>query len=212
MFTGLIEKKGKVVAKTSKGISVDAGTASGAAGFDVKVGDSVSINGACLTVSKINKNIMSFDVSGESMKVTNLDTIRINDEVNLERPMKVDGRFHGHIVNGHVDATGKVSRIVNNSNSTDMIIELKDREMMRYVVTKGSIAINGVSLTVNEVMRGNSFRLTLIPHTLSMTNLLDLRPADSVNIEFDVLAKYVENMVKEGRPITQERLQELGYK
>jgi len=206
MFTGLIEKKGKIVAKTPNSISIEAGE------FDVKVGDSVCVNGTCLTVSQLNKNIMSFDVSGESIKVTNLEKLRVNDEVNLERSMQVNGRFHGHIVSGHVDTIGKVSNVIKNSGSIDMIIEIKDRGMIRYVISKGSVAVNGVSLTVNEIMRGSSFRLTLIPHTLKMTNLLGLKPGDSVNIEFDVLAKYVESMIKDGRQITQERLEELGYK
>ncbi|MFH1222900.1 MAG: riboflavin synthase [Pseudomonadota bacterium] len=210
MFTGLIESKGKLVSKTSNSISVDVGSLG--SDFNTSIGDSVCVNGACLTVSGLNKNIISFDVSGETLSVTTLSKLSTNDEVNLERSMKADGRFGGHIVAGHVDTTGKISKLTSNTNSTDMVIEVKDAEMLRYVVSKGSICVNGVSLTVNELTGRNSFRLTLIPHTLKNTNLLGLKPGTLVNIEFDILAKYVENMVKGGTGITEKRLEELGYK
>ena len=206
MFTGIIEKVGKVKSLSSSKLEVQAGH-----NFDVKLGDSVCVSGVCLTVSSINGETMSFDVSHESLSVTSLKNLKSNNVVNLERAMPADGRFGCHFVTGHVDFVGTVR-----TAGVDMNIEF-DSKYAKFLVEKGSVSINGVSLTVNEV-KGNIFRLTLIPYTLKETNLLALKVGDTVNIEFDVLAKYVANMLshepakKENKiSLTEEKLRSLGY-
>lgn len=215
MFTGIIERTGKVKSLSSNRLEVQIGS-----NFDVKLGDSVCVSGACLTVSNINGDTLAFDVSPESLGVTTLKNIRTNDVVNLERAMPADGRFGGHFVTGHVDSVGKVKKVVKNgSTSVDMFVEF-DKNYSTLLVDKGSVCVNGVSLTVNEIEQ-NIFRLTLIPYTLKETNLLGLKTGDAVNIEFDVLAKYIANMLqgsaskKDEKParstLTEAKLRSLGY-
>ena len=185
MFTGIVEKVGKVKSLSSNKLEVLVGQ-----NFDVKLGDSVCVSGVCLTASSINGEMISFDISYESLNVTALKNIRSNDVVNLERAMPANGRFGGHFVTGHVDSIGTIRK----TGTTDMHVEF-DPQYAKFLVDKGSICVNGVSLTVNEV-KGNIFRLTLIPYTLKETILLELKIGDTVNLEFDVLAKYVDNMLK----------------
>jgi len=221
MFTGIIERTGTVKGLSSNKLEVRAGS-----DFSVRLGDSVCVSGVCLTVSNISGDNISFDVSHESLSVATLKDLKVNDVVNLERAMPADGRFGGHFVTGHVDSVGKISRVTRNGNdSIDMFVSF-DKEYSPMLVDKGSVAINGVSLTVNEV-NNDEFRLTLIPYTLKETDLTELRTGDAVNIEFDVLAKYVLNMLKGGglktfnvpnkleKPmnssLTEEKLRSLGY-
>ncbi len=206
MFTGIIEKVGKVKSLSSNKLEVQVSK-----GFDVKLGDSVCVSGVCLTVSNINDEVISFDISHESIAVTSLKELKSNDVVNLERAMPANGRFGGHFVTGHVDSLGKIRKA-----GVDMLVEF-NKEYSKFIVDKGSVCINGVSLTVNEV-KGDIFRLTLIPYTLKETDLLGLKIGDTVNIEFDVLAKYVANMLsadptkKESRSsLSEEKLRSLGY-
>lgn len=206
MFTGIVEKVGKVKSLSSNKLEVQVGKS-----FDVKLGDSVCVSGVCLTVSNINGEFVSFDVSHESISVTTLKNTKANDIVNLERAMPANGRFGGHFVTGHVDSVGTIRK-----TGVDMQVEFNP-QYAKFLVDKGSVCINGVSLTVNEV-KDNLFRLTLIPYTLKETNLLELKVGDLVNIEFDVLAKYVANMLsnesakKEHKTnLTEEKLRSLGY-
>ena len=212
MFTGIVERTGMVRGLSFNKLKVEAGQ-----GFSVKPGDSVCVNGVCLTVSEICGSVLSFDISAESSRVTNFKDILVNDIVNLERALPSDGRFGGHFVTGHVDSIGKVKNIVKNgTTSIDVIIEF-DNEYAKFLVNKGSICVNGTSLTVNEI-NGNTFRLTLIPYTLKETNLLELKIGARVNIEYDVIAKYVSNMLfsgslyeVKGSTLTEEKLRSLGY-
>jgi riboflavin synthase len=215
MFTGIIEKTGKVKSLSSNRLEVHAGP-----NFDVKLGDSVCVNGVCLTVTNINGYTLAFDVSPESLGVTTLKNIRTNDVVNLERALPADGRFGGHFVTGHVDSVGKIKKVVKNgSTSVDMFIEF-DKSYSTLLVDKGSVCVNGISLTVNGIEQ-NVFRLTLIPYTLKETNFFDLKSGDAVNMEFDVLAKYIANMLqgavskKDEKParstLTEVKLRSLGY-
>jgi riboflavin synthase len=215
MFTGIIERKGTVKSLSSSKLELKTGS-----DFKVKLGDSVCVNGVCLTVTNISDDVLSFDVSHESLDITNLKNIKSSDVVNLERAMPADGRFGGHFVTGHIDSVGKVNKVVKHgTQSIDMFVEF-DKDYSQFLVDKGSVSINGVSLTVNEVNK-NIFRLTLIPYTLKETNLPDLKAGDLVNIEFDVLAKYVLNMLKGDAPkkletpvkstLTEEKLRSLGY-
>lgn len=206
MFTGIIERTGKIKSAGPNKLEVQV-----AKDFHVKLGDSVSVNGVCLTVCGVASGILSFDVSAESMSVTDLSALKVNDVVNLERAMPADGRFGGHFVTGHIDVIGKVTRVIDGGNSVDMFISFNS-EYSGLMVSKGSVAVNGVSLTVNEI-HNDEVRLTLIPYTLKETNLLSKKAGDAVNIEFDILAKYINNMVakKTGSKLTEDYLRGLGY-
>ena len=193
MFTGIIEHLGTVdlVVKTDRGsrLSVDAGPLSSG----IAIGDSVAVNGICLTVVEHDENRISFEAMGETLDRTNLGAVDQGDVVNLERPMPASGRFDGHIVQGHVDGLGNVRSIVEDGSSRRMWISLPP-DLLRYVVEKGSITIDGVSLTVTAVDE-TGLEVALIPHTLSVTTLGTRAVGDRVNLEVDVLAKYVERLL-----------------
>lgn len=198
MFTGLIEKKGKIITKSNE-LVVEIKD------IDSKIGDSISINGICLTVAKIENNKYHFDISYETLDKTNFKYLNTSEEVNIERAMLVSDRFHGHIVTGHIDTVSKILSIDKSKNITFRISSNNNK----YLVNKGSVAINGVSLTVSKVF-DNSFEIVLIPHTLNMTNLLNLRVGSYVNVEFDILAKYAQNMVVKAG-IDEDFLRRNGY-
>lgn len=189
MFTGIIEELGKVISIGKNQLSVQA------EGIleDVKLGDSIALNGVCLTVTKIEKNSFDADISPETFSVTTLNKLKTGSTVNLERAIPANGRFGGHIVSGHTDGTGKVINLKKDGNFYLLEIELP-KELERYVVKKGSITINGISLTVAE-LNGNTVKIAVIPHTYENTNLKILSNGDYVNIETDILAKYVEKFL-----------------
>ncbi len=202
MFTGIVEGLGQVVAL---------GLAPGGGGARLQVeapwlvgglglGDSVSVDGCCLTVTELLGEGFAADVMAESLRRTALGRLRPGDAVNLERPLALGERLGGHIVQGHVDGTGSVlvRRALGEGPAGGQSEELRigiDPELGRYVVSKGSITVNGVSLTVVEAGRG-WFSVALIPHTLAVTNLGRLRRGDEVQVEVDVLAKYVERLLE----------------
>jgi riboflavin synthase len=211
MFTGIIEAMGTVSeAKDFSDylhltINID---------FDEtpKLGDSIAINGACMTISSIyDKNSFGFDVSIESKNKTNLNKLKIGDAVNIERSLKVGARIDGHFVSGHVDAVGEVSQIK---------ISGKDRlfyfsfptELKSQIVSKGSIAVNGISLTVIEP-KNNEFHVTIVPHTWEHTVLKHLEVGSKVNLETDLLAKYIQNFAvnNKDKVITKEFLINAGF-
>jgi len=154
----------------------------------------VAVNGACLTVAAKRGRLLRFDVLNETLCRTNFGTLRPGDLINLERPLRADTRLDGHFVQGHVDATGRVRRW--ERAGKDYVLEVvAPRALMKYIVEKGSIAIDGISLTVAGVGR-NWFRVWIIPHTRATTNLRVRQVGDAVNLEVDILAKYVERMLK----------------
>jgi riboflavin synthase len=159
----------------------------------VKIGDSVAIDGACLSVIKIEVNHLSFYVSTESIDKTIIKDYKVGTKVNIELPMQPTGYLGGHYVLGHVDATALVSKIIAGEKAWFFNIAVPE-QFVKYVVYKGSIAINGISLTINKVI-GNEIELCIIPVTISKTNLSLLSVGDSVNIEFDILAKYTEQLL-----------------
>lgn len=177
MFTGIVESTAKVLEKHSAGLSVERP----ALFSDIKLGSSISVAGVCLTVSRLRDNSIAFDVIPETWSKTNLSTLKAGDDVNLERAMPSGGRLDGHIVQGHIEGTGKVVL----QKHGQLIVELPS-ELITNVVSKGSIAIDGVSLTVASVEK-NRVTVALIPHTLAMTTLGRLRNDDRVNIETDIL-------------------------
>ena len=197
MFTGIVEEIGTVVDIAFPG-GDDADAVVTIAGplatSDVALGDSISVNGVCLTVSALPSN-GSFvaDVMPESLRRTALGTLVTGSRVNLERAVRADTRLGGHIVQGHVDAVGTLVSRTPGPRWDDLDIEAP-REVTRYIVEKGSITVSGVSLTVTGV-RDDGFGVSLIPTTLEATILGDLRPGDQVNLEFDIIAKYVERLL-----------------
>lgn len=195
MFTGLVEDLGEVV-------DVDAGAegsvltvATGLAG-EVGLGDSVAVNGVCLTATRVEDGKLSFDVMLESLRRSSLGGVEAGSRVNLELALRADARLGGHIMQGHVDGIGSVSGIVEDGFSRVVTIDAP-ADLLKYVVEKGSIAVDGISLTVSRVDE-TSFDVSLIPETLERTNLGGMkvtRPPRTVNLEVDVVAKYVEKLV-----------------
>jgi len=193
MFTGLIEEIGKVKSLRNVGegyeLTVEAKIVNG----DVKIGDSIAINGACQTVTSFSSNFFSVFVSKITAKITSLGSFLPGEYVNLERAMTPMSRFGGHIVQGHVDGMGQILRINRDISGIEVIIKL-DPKVMKYVVSKGSITVDGISLTV-VLAEDDTFSLYLIPETLEKTNISSWKPSSKVNIEVDILSKYVEKML-----------------
>lgn len=193
MFTGIIEEIGiiKNVKKDNKSSII---TIQGKKIFeDINIGDSISVNGVCLTVTTFSNEIFTADVMNETLSRSSLGSLKNGSYVNLERAMPASGRFGGHVVSGHIDGTGKVIKIERDSNATWYTVTVENR-LMKYIVEKGSIAIDGISLTVAKVNE-NSFSVSIIPHTSQETILSHRLVGDIVNIENDVIGKYVEKLI-----------------
>ena len=189
MFTGIIEEVGLVKTITNNKIVVKCSNILS----QIALGDSVAVNGVCLTVTAFDDSEFCADISPETFRVTNLQNIRPDNLVNLERAMPANGRFGGHIVSGHIDGVGQVVSIRPNSNFYDLEIKLNSTEV-KYVIKKGSITINGISLTVADVVN-DTVKLAIIPHTFENTNLKGLKIGDIVNVEVDIFAKYIEKFL-----------------
>jgi len=194
MFTGLIREVGEVVWLRRTDQAIQLRVAAPRTGVRARTGESISVNGCCLTVSAQRERQLMFDLLEESLERTNLGMLKPGDKVNLERALRVDGRLGGHFVQGHVDCTAQVVRITEKHPDVRIDIAMPP-EFARYVAFKGSIAVNGISLTVSEVGE-SSFAVWIIPHTLQNTNLRRLSEGDVVNLEFDVLAKYIERLLQ----------------
>jgi riboflavin synthase len=193
MFTGIIESLGKIVGIDRLGEAVRLTVSAGKIAEDVHIGDSVAINGVCLTVTAANPPHLMFDAVYETMRRTTLGTLQVGDSLNLERALPVSGRLGGHIVQGHVDGSGRIASIRPAGNSWVIYVDAAP-ELMRYIVTKGSVAVDGISLTVAE-SADRTFSLSIIPHTWEHTTLHEKRAGDLVNVECDILGKYVEKML-----------------
>lgn len=193
MFTGLVREVGEMgwLRRTDQAVQLLINAPRTA--DRIRVGESVAVNGCCLTVATHRDKQIMFDLLEESLERTNLGDLRPGDPVNLERALRIDGRLGGHFVQGHVDCTAKVLSMTEKGPDTRLEIGLP-REFSRYAAFKGSIAVNGTSLTIAELLP-ESFVVWVIPHTLDHTNLGDLQEGDRVNLEFDVLAKYVERLL-----------------
>ena len=209
MFSGIVEGTANVVElKSGKPyrLSVDL---SGIAEL-LQIGESIAINGVCLTVVSIERGEVAFDVMGETIKRTNLGRLKSGTIVNYERALKVSDRISGHIVTGHIDGVGVIERIERRPEEVDMFIRCEER-IISEIAERGSVAVDGVSLTVAEKSR-KSFRVALIPHTLSVTNLGLRRAGDELNIETDILAKYIHAFLKNQRgKIDEDFLKERGF-
>lgn len=189
MFTGIITNQGKITQSDNNQLTIKS-----ALSKDLNIGDSISIDGICLTVIEANQDNFSVDFISETMDKTNIGNLKAGDAVNLELPATPSSLLSGHIVQGHVDTTAKLKEIVNEGNQKTFVFELNDN-LSKYMVNKGSITINGVSLTLIEV-QDKKFSVGVIPHTYEVTKFSKLKASDIVNIEVDVLAKYIEKLAK----------------
>lgn len=215
MFTGIVEEIGEIV-------SVERGSHSAVLRIrcqrvlqGTRTGDSIAVNGVCLTVTSIGDSEYTADVMAETLARSSLGTLRPGSRVNLERAMPADGRFGGHIVAGHIDGTGTIREIRQDETAVWYTISAGP-ELLRYIVEKGSITVDGISLTVAEV-GAEDFQVSTIPHTRSSTVLVDRKRGDIVNLETDIIGKYVEKLCapeklpEAGSPITMEFLTENGF-
>ncbi len=193
MFTGIVEETGKVLAFEPKAEAWSLTVSARTALADLTLGDSIAINGCCLTAAASDANSIRFDVLEETRRLTNFSALRPGAKVNLERSLRFGGKVGGHFVTGHIDTLGAIE--VFEARGKDHYLRIGvGRERMRLVVSKGSIAIEGISLTVAEVMEA-AFAVWIIPHTLAVTNLGEKRRGDPVNLEFDLLGKHVEKLL-----------------
>lgn len=198
MFTGIIEEKGMVEAITLKGISGVINIKAKKVLEGTKLGDSIAVNGVCLTVIDIRKDGFSADVMAETVRKTNLSYLKKGSLVNLERAMAMNGRFGGHIVSGHVDLTGEIIKKEKEEISTWFYIK-PTKDISQYIINEGSITIDGISLTVAKA-ENEYFAVSIIPHTGKETTLLDKNVGDIVNLETDIIGKYVENLLNKAKP------------
>ena len=206
MFTGIIEEIGEISSITKSTITIKSKTVL----EDAKLGDSIAVNGVCLTIVNLKKDEFTANISEETFKITNFSELKSGDFVNLERALSLSSRLGGHIVTGHIDTVGEIASIIDKNEFYDLSVKF-DKNFENYVVKKGSITINGISLTIADI-NNNTVSVAIIPHTFNNTILKTLKSKDSVNIEFDILAKYVEkNLSTKNNSITMNFLEENGF-
>lgn len=193
MFTGIVEEIGSIQ-EIKKGARQTVFSIKASKVLeDANIGDSIAVNGVCLTVTTLNGNAFTADVMNETLSRSSLGTLRSGSPVNLERAMPANGRFGGHIVSGHIDGTGRIASLSRDGNAVWFRITA-EKKLLRYIVEKGSIAIDGISLTVAK-LDGESFSVSIIPHTMGETVLGSKKAGDIVNLENDIIAKYVEKLM-----------------
>ncbi|MGN0271538.1 MAG: riboflavin synthase [Lachnospiraceae bacterium] len=216
MFTGIVEEMG-TIAGIQKGAKSAVLTIQAEKVFsDIHIGDSIALNGVCLTVTSFSGNTYTADVMNETLRRSSLGSLTIGSKVNLERAMAANGRFGGHIVSGHIDGTGTITKVEKDDNAIWYTIAAEEN-LMKYIVEKGSIAIDGISLTVAK-RSDMDFAISMIPHTAKETVLSQKKPGDIVNLENDIVGKYIEQLMhyekkeekKESR-LTKEFLLRAGF-
>lgn len=220
MFTGLIEEMGVLRAVQRRGEAMILTISASKVLADVKLGDSISVNGVCLTVVEFDRYSFSVDVMPETYRLTNLHSIPSGSALNLERAMMAGGRFGGHLVQGHVDGTGTIKERSTQANAVVFTVEPNDIQIMRHVVQQGSITLDGISLTVVSADRESGhFTVSIIPHTLRETVLQNKHPGHTLNIECDILGKYVDHLLsmrdtqpaKQSGGLTESILRDNGF-
>ncbi len=215
MFTGIIEETGTLCEIKKGTVSAQVKILCQKILEGTKIGDSIAVNGICLTVTALMKDGFTADVMAETMRRSSLSGISVPGAVNLERAMAADGRFGGHIVSGHIDGTGHISSIVQEENAVWYTVKAEEG-LLRYIVEKGSVALDGISLTVAKVTE-QDFQVSVIPHTRQETALTEKKTGSMVNIECDVVGKYVEKFLLDKTPrdtesrITENFLMEHGF-
>ena len=212
MFTGIIEETGYIKEITHFNNSIEINISCEKITDDLKIGDSISVNGCCQTVIYFDKNSFKTQLSKETLSVTNFNELKPDDKVNLERALLLTDRMGGHIVQGHVDCKGKFIKQIPSGDFYELYFEIPKQEC-KYIVNKGSVAINGVSLTVASVT-GEIIKCVIIPHTFYNTNLAELKTGKYVNIETDILGRYIEKFLflnNNSSNITENFLRENGF-
>lgn len=210
MFTGIVEEMGTVRRLNQSPNRCELELSASKVLEGTQIGDSIAVNGVCLTVIRLGEEHFTADVMPETLRRSNLGQLKPGSRVNLERAMAANGRFGGHIVAGHIDGTGKIRAMQPEGNAVLVTISATP-ELLRYVVEKGSIAIDGISLTVANVSH-TDFTVSLIPHTGEETTLLKHRPGEIVNLETDIIGKYVEKLMQpKSNGVTMELLQQNGF-
>lgn len=209
MFTGIIEEMGKIESLDIRGSSGKLKIACSKVLSGTNIGDSIAVNGICLTVTTLSDNGFTADFMAETYRRTGFSNLSVGDKVNLERAMEAGGRFGGHIVSGHVDGTGTIRQIRQEENAW-WITVATDSDILKYVVTKGSITLDGTSLTVAAVT-DRDLSVSIIPHTGESTILLSKNIGDIVNIETDIIGKYVEKLLEKKDTLTMEDLISGGF-
>ena len=194
MFTGIIEEIGKISNIKRGARSAILSIQASKVLEDAHLGDSIAVNGVCLTVTTLNGDVFTADVMNETLSRSSLGSLRAGSPVNLERAMAAGGRFGGHIVSGHIDGTGRIASVTRDDNAVWFRI-MADKKLLRYIVEKGSIAIDGISLTVAKT-DSESFSVSIIPHTIGQTILGTRKVGDTVNLENDIIGKYVEKLMQ----------------
>ncbi|NGM81538.1 riboflavin synthase [Paenibacillus sp. 7124] len=197
MFTGLIEEVGTLRGVSSSGEGMVLHINASGIMDDLKIGDSVSVNGVCLTATSLSDHGFTADVMPQTYRNTTLKELKTGSRINLERAMAAGGRFGGHIVQGHADGTGTIKSVKRDQNAVVFEIAPARKSLFKFIIPKGSITIDGISLTVADAL-SSSFTVSIIPHTLAQTVLAYKRAGDSVNLECDVLGKYVDHLLRYG--------------
>lgn len=213
MFTGLIEETGTVCEVCRNGSASFIRVAAEKVLEGIKIGDSIAVNGVCLTVTEHDGKIFHADVMNETLNRSSLGSLKAGSKVNLERAMSADGRFGGHIVSGHIDGTGVLTQIKKDGIAVRYTISAEPK-LLRYIVEKGSVALDGISLTVASVS-SSDFSVSVIPHTAEQTILPYKKAGDIINIENDIIGKYIEKLMKPAEPdkggVTMEQLMKNGF-
>ncbi|HSW62986.1 MAG TPA: riboflavin synthase [Dissulfurispiraceae bacterium] len=197
MFTGLIIEAGTVHALELRGPSASLAVRCAKALKDAELGDSIAVNGVCLTVTAIRSDVLTFDVSYETLKSTNLGALKRGEYVNLEPSLRLNSKLGGHLVSGHVEAVGSIRSITPMGNAVKFEV-VAPASLLQYLIPKGSVAVDGISLTVVDVL-DDAFTLVIIPHTGDITTIRNKKPGDNVNLESDLIAKYVAKFALQGK-------------
>jgi riboflavin synthase len=197
MFTGIVEEAGKVKAVTPRGKGWSLEVETRQVAKEAKIGDSIAVNGCCLTVTGVKGSQLTFDLLDETRAKTNLQALELGSRVNLEGSLRADGKVGGHFVTGHIEATAKVTQWTRSGEDWELEAEVP-AGLERYLVPKGCVALDGISLTIGRV-EGRKFNVWIIPHTYEVTTLQDRKKGDELNLECDLLAKYVEKMTRVSR-------------
>lgn len=212
MFTGIVEDVGKVIGRVKKGNGLLYRMKSELIVSDMKTGDSINVNGTCQSVTSFDRESFEVEAIKETLDRTNLGLLKLNDMVNLERSLTLQSRLGGHMVSGHIDCVGEIATVSPKGEQVDISVKFPE-EFSRYLVNKGSVAIEGISLTVVEAGQGY-LKVSTIPITLQSTNMVYKKIGDKVNLEFDVLAKYIEKMLSSNSNksnLSMDQLKEKGW-
>jgi riboflavin synthase len=215
MFTGIVEEIGQLVTIKKTGTALQLTIMSKVVYTDAHLGDSIAVNGVCLTITRIDGQHLHFDVVPETFRKSSLSVLKVGAYVNLERAMAANGRYGGHLVSGHVDTVGTLQKITKENNAYVITIQVDAKDMLKYMVDRGSVTLDGISLTINRVLE-SKLSVSIIPHTYESTTMSLKKVGDPINIEVDMIAKYVERLLHfpqqtQASHLSKEYLSEHGF-